>query len=65
MASEEPKPPKAKHDISSRRAFLLAAYLFILVVLARLYWPGWPFPDKAHPPAPSAAAPANSQVPQN
>ncbi|RUP00122.1 hypothetical protein [Hyphomicrobium sp.] len=65
MASEEPNPPKAKHDLTSRRAFLLAAYIFVLVILARLYWPGWPFPDKPRPSASSTAAPSNSPVPQN
>ncbi len=64
MASEKSPDQKPKHDLTSRRAFLLAAYIFALVVLVKLYWPGWPFPDKPHP-APAPATVSGSQVPQN
>jgi hypothetical protein len=69
MASDQPpepnSAPKRKHDLSSRRAFLLGLYIFVLVVLVKLYWPGWPFPDKAAPPPPAATHPSGTQVPQN
>ncbi len=62
--SPAPNAPKGKHDLTSRRAFLLALYIFVLVILVKLYWPGWPFPDKA--PAPATTAPASTNpVPQN
>ncbi|HML29654.1 MAG TPA: hypothetical protein PKE16_12605 [Hyphomicrobium sp.] len=62
MTSNPSPEPKPKHDLTPRRAFLLAAYIFALVVLARLYWPGWPFPDRPHP-APQAPV-TGTQVPQ-
>ncbi len=69
MATDEPPEPnaapKGKHDLSSRRALFLGLYIFVLVILVRLYWPGWPFPDKPAPPAPTASSPSGSQVPQN
>ena len=66
MASDKsPDPePKTKHDLTSRRAFFLALYIFVLVILVKLYWPGWPFPDKQHP-APPPAPTSGTQVPQN
>lgn len=63
MTSSNTPEPKPKHDLSSRRAWLLALYIFVIVLLVRLYWPGWPFPDKPHP-APQAPT-SGPQVPQN
>lgn len=62
MSSNPSPEQKPKHDLTSRRALLLAAYIFVLVILARLYWPGWPFSDKQHP-APQAPV-TGIQVPQ-
>jgi hypothetical protein len=64
MENQKPAAPKAKHDLTSRRAFFLALYIFVLVVLAKLYWPGWPYPDKPKP-APAAAETPGPHVPQN
>jgi hypothetical protein len=62
MAPDQSPDPKGKHDLTSRRALLLGIYIFVLVVLAKLYWPGWPYPDRAAvaPPAPATG----TQVPQ-
>ncbi len=62
--SPDSNAPKRKHDLTSRRALLLGLYIFVLVVLVKLYWPGWPFPDKPHA-APPAAPASGTQVPQN
>jgi hypothetical protein len=65
MASDKSPDPKPKHDLTSRRAFFLGLYIFVLVVLAKLYWPGWPYAEKPHlQPSPPPAA-SGSQVPQN
>jgi hypothetical protein len=69
MAIDEPPDPnivpKAKHDLTSRRALLLGLYIFVLVILVKLYWPGWPYPDKPATPPPAASNPSGLQVPQN
>jgi hypothetical protein len=62
--SPAPDAPKSKHDLTSRRALMLGLYIFVLVVLVKLYWPGWPYSDKPHVAPPSAPV-SGTQVPQN
>ena len=52
------KPP-----VSPFRKWALILYIGVLVILVRLYWPGWPFPNK--PSSPVATQPPGTQVPQN
>ncbi|MBS0235142.1 MAG: hypothetical protein JSR99_16875 [Proteobacteria bacterium] len=62
--SPDPNAPRRKHDLTSRRAFLLGLYIFVLVVLVKLYWPGWPYADRPQTTPPPAPA-SGTQVPQN
>ena len=63
MADDKSPAPRGKHDITSRRAFLLALYIFVLVILVKLYWPGWPYPDRATSPPPAPTS--GNEVPKN
>jgi hypothetical protein len=63
MTSDTPPPKDGRPPMTPLRRWALFIYIFVLVVLARLYWPGWPFPDRStpHPQAPVSG----TQVPEN
>jgi hypothetical protein len=63
MTSDNPPPKRTSIPMTPLRRWALIIYVFVLVVLARLYWPGWPFPDR--PATPPAAPATGTQVPQN
>jgi hypothetical protein len=55
--------PGGRPPPSQWRVLALFLYIAALVVLVKLYWPGWLSPSQPHPPP---AAPATgTQVPQN
>ena len=66
MPADNATPPGTpeKRPMTSARRLALFIYVFVLVVLVRLYWPGWPLPST---PQPAATPPPTSgpQVPQN
>jgi len=64
MGNDKSPDSGGRPPMSPRRVLALIIYIFVLVVLVKLYWPGWPFPNssKPQPPAPSSGA---TQIPQN
>jgi hypothetical protein len=63
MSSDNSPPKGGRPPMNPLRKWALLIYIVVVVVLVKLYWPGWPYPDK---PAPPPAAPVSgTQVPQN